>query len=186
MDERDLVKAAKKGDDGALATLFQGSYPFLLKYLLKLTFNLENAEDLAQETYSKAIENLSRFKGASKFSTWLISIATHLYLDQKRKQKREFTWLKQEKTGRKLKWETQNNNQAWDDVMEALGHLKDDFRVPIILKHYYGFSYEEIARIVKVPEGTVKSRVHKGIKTVRKELNPVNEEPSNLSKPLRQ
>ncbi|MEY9865725.1 RNA polymerase sigma factor (sigma-70 family) [Peribacillus sp. B2I2] len=70
--------------------------------------------------------------------------------------------------------------------MEALGHLKADFRVPIILKHYYGFSYEEIARIVKVPEGTVKSRVHKGIKTVRKELNPVNEEPSNLSKPLRQ
>ncbi|MDM5213916.1 sigma factor [Peribacillus sp. NJ4] len=63
MDERDLVKAAKKGDDGALAALFQGSYPFLLKYLLKLTFNLENAEDLAQETYSKAIENLSRFKG---------------------------------------------------------------------------------------------------------------------------
>ncbi|WP_375088158.1 sigma factor [Peribacillus sp. RS7] len=93
MDERDLVKAAKKGDDGALAALFQGSYPFLLKYLLKLTFNLENAEDLAQETYSKATENLSRFKGASKFSTWLISIATHLYLDQKRKQKREFTWL---------------------------------------------------------------------------------------------
>jgi DNA-directed RNA polymerase specialized sigma24 family protein len=102
MDERDLVKASKKGDDGALAALFQGSYPFLLKYLLKLTFNLENAEDLAQE------------------------------------------------------------------------------------KHYYGFSYEEIARIVKVPEGTVKSRVHKGIKTVRKELNQVNEEPSNLSKPLRQ
>ncbi len=70
--------------------------------------------------------------------------------------------------------------------MEALGHLPDELRVPIILKHYYGFSYDEIAKIVKVPEGTVKSRVHKGIKTVRKELNPGDEEPSNLSKPLRQ
>ncbi|MFD6209039.1 RNA polymerase sigma factor SigY [Peribacillus sp. NPDC060253] len=184
MEEKKLVKAAKKGDDEALAELFQVTYPFLLKYLLKLTFSLQNAEDLAQETFSKAIENLPKFKGTSKFSTWLISIATRLYLDQKRKQKREINWLKQEQSVRKLKWETQSNTQAWDDVMEALGHLNDDLRVPIILKHYYGFSYEEIAGIIKIPEGTVKSRVHKGIKTIRKELKPIDEGSTSLSKPL--
>lgn len=186
MEEMELVQAAKRGDDQALAELFQTSYPFLLKYLLKLTFNLQNAEDVAQETFSKAMENLSRFKGTSKFSTWLISIATRVYLDQKRKQKRELSWLKQEQSVRKLKWETQANNQAWDDVMEALGHLDDDLRIPILLKHYYGFSYEEIAKIIKIPEGTVKSRVHTGIKKVRKELNPIDEEPSSLTKPLSQ
>lgn len=186
MDEKNLVKAAKKGDDGALAELFQGSYPFLLKYLLKLTFNLQNAEDLAQETYSKAIENLSRFKGTSKFSTWLISIATRLYLDQQRKRKREFNWMKQEQSVRKLKWEAQSNNQVWDDVMEALGQLNDGLRVPVILKHYYGFSYEEIAAIISIPEGTVKSRVHKGIKAIRKELAKIDEGSVRISKTLSQ
>ena len=184
--EKNLVKAAKKGDDGALAELFQGSYPFLLKYLLKLTFNLQNAEDLAQETYSKAIENLSRFKGTSKFSTWLISIATRLYLDQQRKRKREFNWMKQEQSIRKLKWEAQSNNQVWDDVMEALGQLNDGLRVPVILKHYYGFSYEEIAAIISIPEGTVKSRVHKGIKAIRKELATIDEGSVRISKTLSQ
>lgn len=186
MDELELIKAAKRGDDQALSELFQSSYPFLLKYLLKLTFNLQNAEDIAQETFSKAIENLSRFKGTSKFSTWLISIATRVYMDQKRKQKRELSWIKQEQSVRKLKWETQTNNQAWDDVMEALGTLEDDLRIPIILKHYYGFSYEEIAKIIKIPEGTVKSRVHIGLKKVRKELNPIDEKPSSFTKPLSQ
>ncbi|WP_340372983.1 RNA polymerase sigma factor SigY [Peribacillus sp. FSL E2-0218] len=186
MDEKNLVKAAKNGDDGALAELFQGSYPFLLKYLLKLTFNLQNAEDLAQETYSKAIENLSRFKGTSKFSTWLISIATRLYLDQQRKRKREFNWMKQEQSIRKLKWEAQSNNQVWDDVMEALGQLNDGLRVPVILKHYYGFSYEEIAAIISIPEGTVKSRVHKGIKAIRKELATIDEGSVRISKTLSQ
>ncbi|MGE7604151.1 RNA polymerase sigma factor SigY [Peribacillus sp. NPDC097675] len=185
MEEKELVKAAKKGNDQALAELFRTSYPFLLKYLLKLTFNQQNAEDVAQETFSKAIENLSKFKGTSKFSTWLISIATRVYLDQKRKQKREISWLKQEQSVRKLKWETQANNQAWDDVMEALGQLDDDLRIPILLKHYYGFSYEEIGKIIKMPEGTVKSRVHTGIKKVRKELNPIDEE-SGFTKPLSQ
>ena len=187
MEERELIKAAKKGDDQALASLFQNTYPFLLKYLLKLTYNLQTAEDVAQETFSKAIENLSRFKGTSKFSTWLISIATRVYLDQKRKEKREVSWLRQEQSVRKLKWETQTNNQAWDDVMEALGNVEDDLRIPIILKHYYGFSYEEIAKIIKIPEGTVKSRVHTGLKKIRKELVSNDEkEPSGLSKTLSQ
>lgn len=187
MEERELIKAAKKGDDQALASLFQNTYPFLLKYLLKLTYNLQTAEDVAQETFFKAIENLSRFKGTSKFSTWLISIATRVYLDQKRKEKREVSWLRQEQSVRKLKWETQANNQAWDDVMEALGNVEDDLRIPIILKHYYGFSYEEIAKIIKIPEGTVKSRVHTGLKKIRKELVSNDEkEPSGLSKTLSQ
>ncbi|AOH53780.1 RNA polymerase sigma factor SigY [Peribacillus muralis] len=186
MGEKNLIKAAKNGDDGALAELFQSSYPFLLKYLLKLTYNRQNAEDLVQETYSKAIENLSRFKGTSKFSTWLISIATRLYLDQQRRRKRELNWLKQEQSLRKLKWEAQSNNQVWDDVMEALGQLNDGLRVPVILKHYYGFSYEEIGAIISIPEGTVKSRVHKGIKTIRKELAPNEEGSVRISKTLSQ
>ena len=169
MDERELVRAAKKGDDQALGQLFQQSYPFLMKYLIKLTFSVDLAEELVQETFAKAVGKLPAFRGKSKFSTWLISIATRLYIDLKRRQKREAAWFKQQSV-RNMKWHTQSTNEAWDDVMEVLGMLLDDFRIPIILKHYYGFSYAEIGRAMGIPEGTVKSRVHKGIDTIRKEL----------------
>ncbi len=100
MKEKDWVALAKKGDNQALAHLFQENYSFLVHYLIKLTYSLELAEDLAQETMAKAIEHIMKFNGKSKFSTWLISIATRLYIDQKRKQK-EGRLLAKARTGTK-------------------------------------------------------------------------------------
>lgn len=170
MEDKEWVALAKKGDTKALAYLFQQNYTFLIHYLIKLTYSLELAEDLAQDTMAKAIEHIMKFNGKSKFSTWLISIATHLYIDQKRKQKREDSWQKQEQALRMIKWQSQSANEDWNNMLESLGKIKDDFRIPIILKHYYGYSYDEIASMLQVAEGTVKSRVHKGIQLVRKEL----------------
>ena len=59
----------------------------------------------------------------------------------------------------------------WPDALDALGALNYDIRVPILLKHYYGFDYEEIARWLDIPIGTVKSRLHNGLKQLRKELS---------------
>lgn len=171
MEEREWVTAAKKGDEYALAQLFQQNYSFLVHYLIKLTYSLEQAEDLAQDTMAKAIEHVAKFNGKSKFSTWLISIATRLYIDQKRRQKREQSWQEQEQALRMIRWQAQSVNEDWHMMLESLGKLKDDFRIPILLKHYYGYSYEEIAAMLQIAEGTVKSRVHKGIQMVRKELN---------------
>lgn len=170
MKEKDWVALAKKGDNQALAHLFQENYSFLVHYLIKLTYSLELAEDLAQETMAKAIEHIMKFNGKSKFSTWLISIATRLYIDQKRKQKREDSWQRQEQALRMIRWQSQSANEDWNNMLESLGQIKDDYRIPIILKHYYGYSYDEIASMLRIAEGTVKSRVHKGIQLVRKEL----------------
>lgn len=170
MKENEWIMLAKKGDNLALAHLFQDNYSFLVHYLMKLTYSFETAEDLAQETMAKALEHFVNFKGKSKFSTWLISIATRLYIDKKRKQKREDLWRNQEQSLRLIKWQSQSDNEDWNHLLESLGKIKDDFRIPIILKHYYGYSYDEIASMLQIPEGTVKSRVHKGIQLVRKEL----------------
>lgn len=186
MEEKDWVAAAKKGDNQALAYLFQQNYSFLVHYLIKLTYNLELAEDLAQDTMAKAMEHIQGFNGRAKFSTWLISIATRLYIDQKRKQKREVTWKKQEQTLRIIKWQTQFANEDWNNMLESLGKIKDEFRIPIILKHYYGYSYEEVSYMLKIAEGTVKSRVHKGIQLVRKELIEDEREQQALGKPMEQ
>ena len=170
MEEKELIQSAKSGDNRALATLFQNNYPFLVKYLIKITMNPDTAEELAQETMAKCIEKIHLYQFKSKFSSWLISIATNLYIDQQRRRKREKNYQQTEEQFRKLKWHLQSRNEEWNDALSALGKLMDDVRVPIILKHYYGYSYEEIGELMKISPGTVKSRVHNGIMAVRKEL----------------
>lgn len=58
----------------------------------------------------------------------------------------------------------------WPEALQALGQLEERIRMPVLLKYYYGFSQEEIANILDVPTGTVKSRLHTGLKQLRKEL----------------
>ena len=89
VDDRDLIIKAMAGSDDAFTELFQRYYSFLYKYLLKLTLNEETSRDLAQETMIKCYTNLSSFKGKGKFSTWMISIASRLYIDSIRKKQRE-------------------------------------------------------------------------------------------------
>lgn len=182
MEEIDLVKSAERGDQIAFAMLFKNNYSFLVKYLIKITMNPDIAEELAQATMAKCVEKIGLYSGKAKFSSWLISIATNLYMDQQRKLKRESVWITQEESYRKLRWQMENRNEDWNDALSALGKLKDEIRIPIILKHYYGYSYEEIGELMKISTGTVKSRVHNGIMSVREELNIDDKPKSNASR----
>ncbi|MCC5802910.1 RNA polymerase sigma factor SigY [Rossellomorea vietnamensis] len=170
MEEKKWIKQAKKGNHEAFALLFREHYPFLVKYLIKVTMNRDLAEELAQDTMAKCVEKIHQYNGKSKFSSWLITIATNRYIDLQRKSKKEMDWQREEMNGRKLKWEMESRNEEWNDVLAVLGRLSDEVRLPIILKHYYGYSYEEIGQMTELPPGTVKSRVHHGITKMRKEL----------------
>jgi RNA polymerase sigma-70 factor, ECF subfamily len=170
MTEKDWIQKAKTGDHAAFAFLFKEYYPFLVKYLIKVTMNRDVAEELAQDTFAKCVEKIHQYNGKAKFSTWLITIATNRIIDLQRKKKKETLFQKEEINTRKLQWQVESRNEEWNDVLAALAKLADEVRLPIVLKHYYGYSYEEIATIVKLPEGTVKSRVYYGIQELRKEL----------------
>jgi RNA polymerase sigma-70 factor, ECF subfamily len=180
MDE--WIRKAKEGDHHAFAFLFKENYPFLVKYLMKVTMNPDTAEELAQETMAKCVRKIQLYNGKSKFSSWLITIATNTYIDQCRKKKREKNWLGQEEINRSLKWHFESRNEEWNDALTVLRKLSEGLRVPIILKHYYGYSYEEIADMMKILPGTVKSRVHNGLVIVRRELKMDEETESYDSK----
>jgi RNA polymerase sigma-70 factor (ECF subfamily) len=175
MDEKDLIQKAKKGDSLALSTLLQQNYSFLLKYLMKVTLHPQMAEDLTQETMMKCVEKIHLYNGESKFSSWLITIASNLFIDLKRRKKRERQWMEQEQALRKMKWNAANRNDEWADVLDVLADVSVEIRMPIVLKHYYGYSYEEIGKMLGIAEGTVKSRVSNGLKRVRKELDRLEE-----------
>lgn len=169
-EERALIQQAQQGDQKALAALLHKHYSFLVHVLIKITLQPHLAEDLAQDTMLKCMEKIKLYNGQSKFSTWLVTIATRLYIDSLRKKKREQALLAEEQSLRKLKWQMQGREDDWPEVLDALSALPNDIRMPIILKHYYGYTYDEIGGMLDVPPGTVKSRIHNGIQTLRKEL----------------
>ncbi|PZD95688.1 RNA polymerase sigma factor SigY [Paenibacillus sambharensis] len=160
-------------DNKALAALLQQHYPFLYKYMLKITMDRNLAEDLVQDTMLQAIENISAYEGRSKFSTWLIAIGTRLYMDAMRRKVRERKHQEAERLQalRSMKFMSAAAGGSWPEAMEALAELDYDIRVPIMLKHYYGYTVDEIAEWMNIPAGTVKSRMHNGLKKLRKELS---------------
>ncbi|QHA91114.1 RNA polymerase sigma factor SigY [Bacillus sp. N1-1] len=172
-EEIQLILQAQGGDDHAFTQLFQCYYAFLYKYLLKLTLNEETSVDLAQETMMKCYVKLSSYKGDGKFSTWMISIASRLYIDMLRKEKREKKWVDEEKRtlSRKLAWDSSTKGMNWSDLFTDFNTLDSTLRVPILLRHYYGYSYDEIGKMLGIRTGTVKSRVHTGLRKLRKELD---------------
>ncbi|WP_028560317.1 RNA polymerase sigma factor SigY [Paenibacillus pinihumi] len=170
MDELELVMASQEGDRLALSMLLRNNYPFLVRYLMKITMHPQLAEDLTQETMMKAMEKIRLYNGSSKFSSWLITIGTNLYMDVLRKQKREQAWHQEEQALRKMKWQVESQGDEWPELLDALARINEGIRIPIIMKHYYGYSYDEIGRVMGIPSGTVKSRVSNGLKELRREL----------------
>ena len=168
------VKEAKKGNQEALAQLLYANYEFLYKFLIKLTFNTSIAEDISQETMVRAIEKFHMYNpDKSKFSTWLIAIGQNIYMDYLRKSKRQSLYISDESIDNSELNDNPENDDRWHIALDALKRISEEVRIPIVLKHYYGYSLEEISDIMSIPVGTVKSRIHNGLKVLRKELEIV-------------
>ncbi|ULO08282.1 RNA polymerase sigma factor SigY [Paenibacillus sp. 19GGS1-52] len=169
---QEQIRQAQQGDASALAGLLREHYTFLYKYLVKVTMDPLLAEEIVQDTMVRCMERISTYNGSSAFSSWLITIATRLYIDRKRRWKREAEWKQQEEQGaRSIRWRFESRGEEWSVVLDALSRLPTAQRVALLLKHYYGYSYDEIGAILQIPSGTVKSRVAYGISQMRKELN---------------
>jgi len=177
MTERELIKKAQAGHNQALNQLLLDNYSILKGYLVKLTLQKELAEDLTQETLFKAVKKIHDYEPKGKFSTWLIAIGKNLYFDYLRKRKREGSFDEyelgsskiHEKKGPSLE-EGVMNTFAFDTMKESLSKLSQEKRSVFILKHYYGYSYKEIAEIEGCPIGTVRSRLHNSIEEIRKAM----------------
>ncbi|NLY90342.1 MAG: sigma-70 family RNA polymerase sigma factor [Firmicutes bacterium] len=157
-------------DPQALATLLQANYRQVLGYFIKLTQDPNLAQDLTQETMVKAIINIGQYRQEAPFASWLISIGANLYRDGRRRQKRQEKHYEALTTAGQ--WPptpvtAEDNNIA---IKEALLQLPLKKRTPLVLKYYYDFTYQEIAAILKIPVGTVRSRLHAAVRELRSSL----------------
>lgn len=119
-DDFILVPKALQGDDDAFSLLFQRYHSFLYKYLLKLTLDEDLCSELCQEAMMKCYLNLSSYKNEAKFSTWMISIASRLYMDYLRKQQREKSSLYRTSFSGKLNTKEWNGARCFPILMNSI------------------------------------------------------------------
>lgn len=171
MEEKELIEKAKEGNKSALNTLFQLNYKMLFGFVIKMTTNETLAQDITQESLLKAVLNIRKFNGNSKFSTWLIQISINVYKDYLRKNKN----LEPQQDIIPDKDSENAEEKAlmylqFKEAIEELRRMPHKKRTAFILKHYYGYSLEEISKIMDCPTGTVKSRISTCIDSLRKSL----------------
>jgi RNA polymerase sigma-70 factor (ECF subfamily) len=172
--QKELIELAKQGNKSALNTLLTESYPILKGYLIKMTGEIDIAQDIVQETMLKAVLNIKKFEPNAKFSTWLIAIGTNAYRDSLRKKKR-LVELDEDMASSQLDVEEKVIEKIqYNEIKNILLDLPQEKRAVFILKHFYGYKYDEIAKIVNCPIGTVRSRLHNGIKQIITELERRN------------
>lgn len=170
MDELELINKAKEGNKSALNNLLKDNLNILKGYVVKMAGDPHLAQDIIQETMLKAVLNINKFEPKAKFSTWLVKIATNVYRDYLRKNK-SFE-LVEENLAYKSKQveDIVILNYEYKEIMKIILKLPYEKRAVFILKHYYGYKYEEIAEIINCPIGTVRSRLHNAVKHIIKEI----------------
>jgi len=165
-----IILRAQSGDREAFAILFEQYKNLVYKTAYLMLGESAEAEDALQEIFVQVYKSLSGFDpGKAAFTTWLYRLTFNHCLNQRRK-KRPFT-LPLEDISPALKSEFPGAQLAEEEVLQqAIGKLTDKQRAVVILRYFWDLPYAEIAQILDVPLGTVKSRIDLALKTLRKVL----------------
>ncbi|MEJ5928688.1 sigma-70 family RNA polymerase sigma factor [Corynebacterium sp. H128] len=158
--EATLLARAKSGDERAFAALAQSASSRMWSVCLSITGNKHDAEDAMQNALTAAWQNLDRFDGGAKFSTWAYRIASNAALQIVRKRRE----LPDDEAGYNEVAPGSNIDTqvtAGIVVREALATLPEEFREAIVLREYAGLSYQDIAEQQGIPIQTVKSRINR-------------------------
>ncbi|QBD83706.1 sigma-70 family RNA polymerase sigma factor [Ktedonosporobacter rubrisoli] len=167
MSDAALVELVLTGDQDVFAVLVERYKDAVQNLAYRMLGNVTEAEDVTQETFVRAYTQLGTYKPMHKFSTWLLSIASHLAIDQLRR--RRFLALPLEDIPF-LEWmpdlgispeQSALQGEQQDEIQLYLQKLPSKYRAVIVLRYWYDFSYEEIANTLKLTPALVKARLHR-------------------------
>jgi len=167
MSDAAIVELVVNGDQDIFAVLVERYKDAVQNLAYRMLNNTTEAEDVTQETFVRAYTQLGTYKPVHKFSTWLLSIASHLAIDQLRR--RRFLALPLEDVPF-LEWlpdvgvgpeQSALQGEQQDEIQEYLQMLPSKYRAVIVLRYWYDFSYEEIAQALKLTPALVKARLHR-------------------------
>ncbi len=154
----------------------------LYTFAYHLVYNEDDANDLVQETYLKAYRFIDKYEPGTNPKAWLFRILKNAFINQYRKRSRQpskvdledyITYHDSEEghyTGYSDLRQDMFENMMGDEITMAINKLPEDFKIVILLCDIEGFTYEEISKIVSIPIGTVRSRLHRARNTLKENL----------------
>ena len=177
--ERAWIEQALGGDRAAFGQLVRAYERPVYNLTYRMLGNPAEAEDAAQETFLRAYSKLATYQPERKFVNWLLSIASHYCIDRLRRKSRAPQLSLEEPLP--PEWltsdaprpdEVVSKNQERERVRKALDTLPSDYRAAVVLRYWYGLSYQEIAETTGSTESAIKSRLHRARRMMATQLQP--------------
>ena len=192
VEDKELVAQAVEGSEAAYRELLERFRRPVFSLIYRMIGDREIAEDLAQESFVKAFNNLDSYNPSYRFSSWLFKIANNHAIDHLRRARLKTVSIhgSPHAVDREREQETRIVLQAPGETPEqevlalelgseieaAISHLRAEYRTVVILRHVENRPYEEIAEIMDVPIGTVKTFLHRARSELREALGHLKEE----------
>ncbi len=182
-NERGLIEKSKNGDVKAFEDLISGYEKKVFNIVYRIVGDYNDAQDVSQEVFIKAFRAIGNFRGKSSFYTWLYRIAVNECMDAMKARKKTTALsinapVGDEDSGiaREIKDDGESleekveRNELRSIIEKALNRMPYEHRIMIVLRDVQGFSYEEIAAMLKCPAGTVKSRINRARRALKELL----------------
>ena len=167
-DDKQLIKRYLNGDDGAVEELVEKYQKHIYAFVYRMTNDIEEAKDLTQEVFIRAVNGISGFRMESSFKTWLYRIAVNTSINHARRNRRYESGIEESVVeDRAEALSDMIEREKKDLVREGLARLPERQRIAIVLRAYEGLSCRETALAMGCSEGAVKAHYHNGVKRLR-------------------
>lgn len=186
VSDHELVTRAQLGSEKAYRELLDRYQRPVFSIIFRMIRDREQAEDLAQETFVRVFNHIGRYDPRYKFSSWIFKIATNLTIDWIRRKelktvsidgsRNAVTSDEMEASAITIVSDDENPEELLEakelgeEIEQAIGKLRPEYRAAILLRHVEGREYQEIAEIMALPLGTVKTYIHRGRNELRDTL----------------
>jgi RNA polymerase sigma-70 factor (ECF subfamily) len=170
-DDRSLLDRIRRGDAGGAEELFERYASSLLKFADRMLGNRESAEEVTQEVFVKVISRAHQYDGRAAVASWLFAIAANACRDKRRRDRRAAVVpleavgeLPARGEGAEARMAGRERRAA---VRRALEGLSEEQREALVLARYHGLPYSEIARVLGISVGAVKTRIFRAVETLK-------------------
>lgn len=194
--EQTWILQAQQGDQQAFARLVKAYQGPVYNLAYRMLGNAGDAEDAAQETFLRAYAHLDSYDPQRKFSSWLLAIASNYCIDQLRRQRINWVSVEELPPWEPLRARTPDPEESAvrqsdaQHIQELLDTLPPDYRLAVVLRYWYGYSYQDIAAMTNSTVSAVKSRLHRARRMLAEVIEPApgleQDEPPDTRNPARQ